>query len=152
MTNSALKKELFAQCSSYVEQKLATIHRQIKDVQESLNSETKSSACDKHETGRAMLQLEREKLGHQLADIEQTKANLAKIDVTKISKTVILGTAVCTTGANYYVGISAGVLKVGDQSFFAISPNTPIGLLLMGKKVGDTVYFREAGFEILSIF
>lgn len=151
MTNSTLKQDLFKQCSAYVAQKFATIQKQIHDVQEGLTSETKSSAGDKHETGRAMLQLEREKLGHQLADIEKTKENLHKIDPTSTSKSVVLGSVVFSTEANYYIGISAGVLTVDGQSFFAISPNTPIGLLLMGKKPGDHVYFKEAGFEILKL-
>ncbi len=38
-----------------------------------LFSETKSSAGDKHETGRAMLQLEMEKTSQQLAVINQMK-------------------------------------------------------------------------------
>ena len=37
--------------------------------QKALQSETKSSAGDKHETGRAMLQLEMEKAGQQLSGI-----------------------------------------------------------------------------------
>jgi transcription elongation GreA/GreB family factor len=151
MTNSAVKQELFDQCRAYVTQKLGTVQNQIRDVQEGLTSETKSSAGDKHETGRAMLQLEREKLGHQLADIENTKANLQKIEPSAVSKSVILGSVVFTTEANYYIAVSAGTLTIDGQSFYAISPNTPIGLLLMGKVIGDQVYFREAGFEILKV-
>ncbi len=149
--NSSLKQELYEQCLQFVDEKLKTVERQIKDIQESLTSETKSSAGDKHETGRAMLQLEREKAGQQLAEIENTKMLLTKIDSSKSSKIVGLGSAIFTTGANYFLAVSAGVVRAEGKSFYAISPNTPIGLLLKGKRKGDKVEFREASFEIESV-
>ena len=150
--NSTLKQELYEQCLQFVDEKLQTVERQIKDIQESLSSETKSSAGDKHETGRAMLQLEREKAGQQLAEIENTKSALLKIDIINTSKIVRIGSAVSTTGANYFIAVSAGIIKVKGESFYAISPDTPIGLLLKGKRKGDKVRFMEAGFEITQVF
>ncbi len=150
--NSTLKQELYEQCLQFVDEKLQTVERQIKDIQESLSSETKSSAGDKHETGRAMLQLEREKAGQQLAEIENTKSALLKIDIINTSKIVRIGSAVFTTGAKYFIAVSAGIIKVEGESFYAISPDTPIGLLLKGKRKGDKVRFREAGFEITQVF
>ena len=81
----SLKKDLYAQCLKFVEDRYLKIHNQINEIQESLTSETKSSAGDKHETGRAMLQLEREKVGQQLAEVEKLKEGLSKIDVDKTS-------------------------------------------------------------------
>ena len=61
--NLKIKEALHASCVGFVEDRLETIQKTIQDIQMSLTSETKSSAGDKHETGRAMLQLEREKAG-----------------------------------------------------------------------------------------
>ncbi len=146
-----IKKQLNELCHDFVEERFLSIRNQIKEIQESLTSETKSSAGDKHETGRAMLQLEREKAGHQLAEIEKLKESMSKIDVTKNSKTVGLGSVVFTYQANYFLAISAGKVEVEAQSFFAISPNTPIGLLLMGKSLGDEVVFRDQKIKILNV-
>jgi transcription elongation GreA/GreB family factor len=146
-----IKQRLFEMCHDFVEERFLNVQNQIKEIQESLTSETKSSAGDKHETGRAMLQLEREKAGHQLAEIEKLKENLSKVDAKVTSSIVGLGSVVLTSQANYFIAISAGQLEVDSQSFFAISPNTPIGLLLMGKAVGDEVVFREQNFLINSI-
>ena len=146
--NSTLKQELYNQCLKFVDEKLKTVERQIRDIQESLTSETKSSAGDKHETGRAMLQLEREKAGLQLAEIENTKEVLSKIDISNTSEIIGLGSIVLTNRAHYFVAVSAGVLNAEGNSFFAISGDTPIGLLLKGKQKGDKVVFREAGFKI----
>jgi len=68
-----LKENLYQQCVLTVENRFKTIQEIISSHQKSLNSETKSSAGDKHETGRAMLQLEMEKAGQQLASIQQMK-------------------------------------------------------------------------------
>ncbi|WP_163518005.1 3-oxoacyl-ACP synthase [Gelidibacter japonicus] len=149
--NLPLKQELFLQCVKFVEERHFKILNQIAEIQESLTSETKSSAGDKHETGRAMMQLEREKAGQQLAEVERLKEALSQLDVDKISQKIGLGSVVFTTKANYFMAISAGQMTVNSQSFFAISPNTPIGLLLMGKKVGDAIVFRDHTFVIESV-
>lgn len=147
-----IKQQLYAQCVNFVEDRYSKIQNQINQIQESLTSETKSSAGDKHETGRAMLQLEREKAGQQLAEVEILKEALSKIDVAKTSEIVGLGSVVTTSNANYYLAISAGQITANSQSFFAISPNTPMGLLLMGKRIGDVVVFRDNKFVIENIF
>ena len=151
-SNLELKQQLYKQCVDFVEERLSNIQKQIKGIQESLTSETKSSAGDKHETGRAMLQLEREKAGHQLAEVEKLKEALSKIDIENSSETIGLGSVVFTTKVNYFIAISAGQLEVGPDQFFAISPNTPIGLLLMGKTIDNNITFREQKFLIKTVF
>ena len=146
-----IKRELYNQCNIFVESRLRSIRNTIAEIQESLLSETKSSAGDKHETGRAMLQLEREKAGQQLAEAQKVKEILAKIDVTNSSKKVCLGSVVYTSQANYFISIGAGKITVDGIDFFAISPNTPIGKLLFSKEIGDEVFFRDENFTIKEI-
>lgn len=143
MKKNELKQLLFEKCSDYVEARFSTIQSSIEEIQESLSSETKSSAGDKHETGRAMLQLEREKAGQQLAEIENVKNALAQINIEKTSETVIIGSLVYTSQFNYFIAISAGLLTVDSETFYAISSQTPIGQLLLGKRTGDSFIFRE---------
>ena len=68
-----------------------TVEQIISSNQKALQSETKSSAGDKHETGRAMLQLEIEKASQQFKAIRDMRTVLAKIDLVKESKTAHLG-------------------------------------------------------------
>ena len=63
---SVLKKALFNHCRSLLEKKMGVLEQQKENLQKDLTSEAKSSAGDKHETGRAMIQLELEKLGNQI--------------------------------------------------------------------------------------
>lgn len=148
---SDIKAQLYQQCDDFIENRLQTVQDHIKEIQESLSSETKSSAGDKHETGRAMLQLEREKAGYQLAEIEKLKEGLIKIDTKIISASIGLGSVVYTTKANYFIAISAGIIEANRQEFYAISSNTPIAQLLFGRRPGDTIIFREQQFNIVKV-
>lgn len=150
-TQLEIKKHLFHECMKYVESRLYTVQKVIEEVQESLLSETKSTAGDKHETGRAMLQLEREKAGNQLAEIQKLQETLAKIDISKSHEKIGLGSVVFTSNANYFIAISAGELTFKDQKFYAISQQSPIGQMLVSKQVGDRIDFRNQKFKIEQI-
>ncbi len=137
-----IKEELYKQCQFFVNKRLQTIQDIITSNQKALQSETKSSAGDKHETGRAMLQLEMEKAGQQLSGITLMKETLAKIDVSKNSKVASLSSVIITEKANYFLSISAGQLEVANTTYFAISVSSPVGKLLLGKKENETIAFN----------
>ena len=143
-----LKEKLHQLCLDIVNERNANIQRNFASIQEAMLSETKSSAGDKHETGRAMLQLEREKLGNQLLEIEKVTAILQKVNPTITAKQGSLGAIIYTSQANYFISVSVGEVSANNSTFYAIASNTPIGKLLLGKKVGDTVSFREQVFVI----
>ena len=69
MNQQELKTHLLSICVSQLATRRASVDKILANVALSLKEETKSSAGDKHETGRAMLQLERENAGKQLAEI-----------------------------------------------------------------------------------
>ncbi len=146
-----ISESLYRKCEVFIDNRLQTLQNTIKDIQTSLLSETKSSAGDKHETGRAMLQLEREKVGTQLAEAQKVKEVLAKISLRIVSETICLGSVVYTTQANYFIAISAGQLQVDNINYFAISPKTPISQLLLSKREGDHITFRGQYIKIEKI-
>ncbi|MTE27133.1 3-oxoacyl-ACP synthase [Winogradskyella ouciana] len=145
------KQQLYNKCKSLIDNRLKVIQNSILDIQNALQSETKSSAGDKHETGRAMLQLEREKAGQQLAEIQMQFELLNKINPETIQNTVALGSVVYTPQSNYFLAISVGEIKIDEQCFFAISPVTPIGKLLMSKAEGDKIQFKNQEIKILKV-
>jgi len=107
----SLKQQLSEFCQQYVDGRTIRIQDSIKSIQESLSSETKSSAGDKHETGRAMLQLEREKLGQQLLEVERMAIILSRISISLKTNAVVLGSLVKTSKRDYFLAISAGAYK-----------------------------------------
>ena len=149
--NLKIKEALYASCIEFIEDRLQTIQNTIRDIQGSLTSETKSSAGDKHETGRAMLQLEREKAGNQLSEIQKVKEALSKMDIYKNLTNIGIGSVVYTSKSNYFIAISAGEILVGNEQFYAISASTPIAKLLLSKQEGDCISFRNQNFEIIKV-
>lgn len=146
-----IKQELYSQCLNFVESRIEAIKRNIEEIQQSLLSETKSSAGDKHETGRAMIQLEREKAGGQLREAEALKEALFKVNPLSTTLKITLGSVVYTSDLNYFIAISTGQIRVNGIAFFAISPQTPIGQKLIGKTIGDEVVFRDKTFKITKV-
>lgn len=145
-----IKRKLFETCILFVERQHKTVIDIIELNKTSLFSETKSSAGDKHETGRAMLQLEMEKASQQLTSINQMKEVLSKISTENTSDTVCLGSLILTSKANYYLSISIGKITINNIDYYAVSTNSPIGQQLLGKRVESTIPFNNA--EILSIY
>ena len=151
MLDLEIKEALFRQCEAFANKRLQTVEAVISSNQLALQSETKSSAGDKHETGRAMLQLEMEKAGQQLAGIMQMKEILAKVDILKTSKNVCLGSVIFTEKVNYFLSISAGQLEVANKMYFAVSVSSPIGKLLLGKQENEEITFNGMLYKVQKI-
>jgi len=146
-----VKKQLSEFCQEYVDSRTLRIQDSIKSIQESLSSETKSSAGDKHETGRAMLQLEREKLGQQLLEVERMAIILSRISISIKANAVVLGSWVKTSKRDYFLAISAGAYEGTPSPIYCVSRATPIGKLLLGKSIGDVVDFNGEKIRISEI-
>lgn len=146
-----IKQQIYNHCLETVNQRLLVCEQSLATIQESLASETKSSAGDKHETGRAMIQLDREQLGTQLAAIEIDKAMLLKVNPELNFESVRLGSLVKTSEHSYFIGISAGKITIDRKDYYSISLGSPIGQLLTGKGVGDKLDFRGKEIVVLEI-
>ena len=147
-----IKINLFKHCEIVLNKKLNTFYNQKKELKQALNSESKSSAGDKHEIGRAMIHLEMEKLGNLITEAEQNFKKLQFIKNHNNNTEVIgLGSAILTDKANYYISIAADIYKINSKMFYCISPKSPIGRLLLGKKLDDKIEFNNKVIKIIKI-
>jgi len=147
----SIKKQLFDFCKMFADNRVSRIRTVIAGLKESLDDETKSSAGDQYETGRAMLQLDIEKSSVQLAEAEKMAKVLEFVNIKTLANYVGLGNLVKTTKANYFLAISAGEFKIEGLSAYCISSETPIGKLLFGKTVGEVVTFNDNEIKITEI-
>ncbi len=69
-----IKEELFKHCLHYVEECINTAQLAIEDARSSANDDTKSSAGDKFETGREMIQQEIDRNRKQLEEAKKNEA------------------------------------------------------------------------------
>jgi transcription elongation GreA/GreB family factor len=151
-SNPSLKALLHNKCEQYIEQRLSTVQTAIAAAAESGNDETKSSAGDKHETGRAMMQLEQEKNSRQLMEVQELQKLLNKIEPTQNATVVAPGSLVITDKGAFYIAISAGKLTVDGSTYFAVSPTSPIAMKLIGLKVGDKMEFNGVKYSVQELY
>ena len=143
MAFDAVRKEL--------NERTARIQTAFDDLKNALNSESKSTAGDKHETGRAMAQLEQEKLSNQLTQVMNLKETLSKVDPTEYHKLVQYGSLVNTNNGTFFFSVGLGKIDINGYDVFCITATTPLGQLLIGKRKGDSVKMNGRAMKILDI-
>lgn len=136
--NAETKKVLYTFCTNYVNQRVQTIENAMEDTQASANNETKSTAGDKHDTARAMMQLATEQNAKHLAEARKLKQVLHLIDPNKKNNTVKLGSVVQTENGSFFIAVSAGKVEHDGVNYFMVSPTSPIGLAMNGLKAGES--------------
>ena len=151
MTTSEIKFELQQQCTELISTRLDSIQIIIKDLEASLKDETKCTSGDKHHTGRAMLQIERENAGNQLREIEKVMRQLDMVDIENSSEVIRLGSIIETNQAAFFMSISVGKLEINEVIYLGVAPNSPIGQNLLGKKKGEQFNFNAKVYKILNV-
>ncbi len=146
-----MKEQLYKKCESYLEEKIARVSHSIKDLETALTNESKSSAGDKFETGREMINIEINKLSTQLQQFQQLQVTLEIAKRNGTSKTVKLGSLVQATNANYFICIPIGEVDLGNKKVFVIGAGSPIAQALIGKAVGESFSFNTVSGTIVSI-
>ncbi len=146
-----IKQLLYQRCEAYVQKRIDTARQAMESAQESANEESKSSAGDKYETGRAMAQLERDRHAQLLAEAVKLEQELTRLNVEKKYAIIQPGSLVNTNRGAFFISISAGKLFLDGTDYFAISAASPIGTLLSGHKTGDAVTFNNVQYQVLDV-
>lgn len=146
------KEEVYNACILVLNGKIEIAKSGMEAAQESANNETKSSAGDKYETGRAMSQNERDMYAKKLTELTGQKKILESIKSTRSQSTVESGTLVTTANGAYFISVSLGVvLKKGSNITMAISAIAPIAQVMLGKSVNDTFEWQGRQIEIIAL-
>lgn len=143
-----IKQILLTHCRKVVEERITSAKQAIRMAQESANEESKSSAGDKYETGRAMAQVEIEKGSGQLAEANKIKQALGQVPVNASSPIIQSGSLVYTNQGNYFIAVPAGKVDAAGVAWYVISSASPIGANLMGKRAGDAFPFNRKEMRI----
>jgi len=149
--NENIKELLHQQCITYVQQRMFAAEKAFKDAEQASNDDTKSSAGDKYETSREMMQQEKDRNTIQLNEANKLMVALNHICTKNNSGAAETGSLVITDNGKFYIAISAGNLSVDGESYFAVSPASPIGLKLKGLKPGDQFELNGKRYNILQV-
>lgn len=145
------KTALFALCEAYVQQRINNARQAMESAQEAANSESKSSAGDKYETGRAMAQLERDRNAQLLAEAQKIVGDLARLNIEKKYETAQPGSVVTTNRGRFFISIGAGKLVSDGVDYVAVSPASPIGMALSGRKAGEMITFNKLAYNVQDV-
>lgn len=132
-----------------VDAKLATLQSQLLALDGAQSSETKSSAGDKFETSREMMQQERDRLEAQAAVMRAHAVALEVASRAPAGQTVTRGTVVRRGDSTRYL-IATGLGKIcapGGEIAWVVSPESPLGKALVGRRVGQEVQFRDHAYR-----
>ena len=134
-----------------IEQRIATASEAMNMANSSANDETKSSAGDKYETTREMIQQEIDKLSAAIAEAVAQKQLLELINTQRIHDIVQSGCIVETDKNVFYISVAAGAIIIDNKKYLAISPSSPIGNKMIGLKQGDAFIFNNIKQTIISV-
>jgi transcription elongation GreA/GreB family factor len=147
LSKAKILEQLFRQLNSRIEE-LKAAQTLLK---ESRDNESKSSAGDKYETGRAMAQIELDKLEQQLQNQLNLQAEILKIKPEQTTKEVGFGSLVKTSNGTYFISVGMGKIILNNTALYAISLASPLGQALKGAQTGDTLTFNGNTIQIISV-
>lgn len=148
---SSFKEKLLEYCKATLRRKIELISFSMDEISGSMENETKSSAGDKHETSRARMQSEHEKLAWQLDELKAQYELLNQVDLKRATDVVSSQNLVITNRSTFFITIPLGKVDLEEKTVYVISPNSPIAKKLLGLKVGEELMVNEIRYKILEI-
>lgn len=146
------KTQVIEALQEAIDLKINDLQMQLDEILKSMQNDTKSTAGDKHETSRAMAQIEQEKIGNQLAETLKLKNQLVSISSISSNDKIRSGNLIETNNGYFFLGIPFGQLKIGSISVFCLSVVAPLGQLLLDKKMNDVILLNGNSIEIIRIY
>jgi hypothetical protein len=146
------KKVLLDVCLATLFSRMDVASSAMQSAQDAANSEDKSSAGDKYETGRAMSQLDRDMNARQFEEAKSALALAEKIPVNQCYDKVVQGAVACTDACAFFLGVGLGIKEVQGREVVFLSSAAPLAMELMGKRKGDFVFFKGKKVLILDVF
>ncbi|MCR9063769.1 MAG: transcription elongation factor [Cytophagales bacterium] len=146
-----MKEELLEIAKAKTDLRIQEALKAIKASQLAANEETKSSAGDKYETGRAMAQNDRNLYARQLSEAQKDMAILNSIDLKKEYTLISTGALTETSIGYFFIATSIGIIPLKNQKVMVTSQDSPMGLILKGKRENDQVDFRNNKINIISV-
>lgn len=131
-----------------LQDKIDVYQDMISGLSNDAQNDAKGSAGDKHETALSMMHLEQEKLTNKLKETIALKDILEKIDVSKTTATIALGSYVKVNTMQLFISAALPKIVIDEITILSVSPQSPLGSKLMGKKQGEIMVVNETSFTI----
>ncbi len=124
----------------------------MQNAQDAANSEEKSSAGDKYETGRAMSHLEKDMHARQLAANKNELAALLAVESNLLHLSVTTGSVIICDENSFFIAAGLGKITFKNKVLYLLSPNAPVAKSLLNKITGDRINFNNKEMTINEVF
>ena len=146
MEKVTIKKELHA----LLESRLIEMNNQLESLKASRSSADKSTAGDKHEVGRAMMQEELDRIESRIVVCKRMMQEAERMPVSTHT-TAAWGSLLETSMGWIYLSVPAGKLHCQGQSIMCISTDSPLGQFLQGHRAGEKLSFRSTTVVLMDV-
>ena len=144
------KSDILEIVQKKLSEKIETLERLISETRAS-NNETKSSMGDKYETSREMVQQQINTLQLQLNENRRAHTFLITLNVNP-HQIIGVGSLVETDKGLFYIAVSCGEIIYEGKKIFVISPESPLGTSLLGKKKNDQITLNNSAQNIVNFW
>jgi hypothetical protein len=148
----AFKNRLRRWALDHIGQRINTARAAIDQAQEAANSEEKSSAGDKYETGRAMSHLQQEMHSRQLTEYLKELATLHSVNIEQLYTAGRPGAFLRGEGLGFFIAAGLGKHNIDGETIFFLSPHAPLARLLQNKLAGDRITSGTINTTIKEVF
>ena len=138
-----MKKRIVEFITLLIKDKTQLLKFELDSINEEKNNINKSSAGDKFETSRALMQREYDKINNQLFLLKNQLRSIESISIKDKKNKVGVGSVIKTNKSFYFISIGLGKHTVDNNDIYIISLSSPIGKLLNNKKKGDKIVFNN---------
>jgi hypothetical protein len=121
-------------------------------AQEAANGDSKSSAGDKYETGRAMAHADLDRAAHLWAEADELEAQLAHVAAANPPAAAHYGSVVVLANAVFLLGVGLGKVQEGPPPVFALSMQVPAAKALLGLAAGATAKLPAGPTKVLAVY
>lgn len=151
MDLAQLKIKIYTACLNYLNLKINQFELSLLDLTQGAQNDSKSSSGDKHETARAMMQIEYEKIGIQLKEANLQKEELERINPESSSKKVTKGSLIKTNKGLLFLSVAIGKISVETNDVIVLSPQSPLGKKLQNLSIGNSAEMNGTTYTIEAI-
>ena len=138
-----MKKRVIEFITLLIKDKTQLLKFELDSINKEKNNLKKSSAGDKFETSRALMQTEYDKIHNQLLIFKNQLRAIKSISLSDKKKKVGVGSFIKTNKSFYFISIGLGKQIIDNNDIYIISLSSPIGKLLNNKKKGDKIVFNN---------
>lgn len=130
-----------------IDDKVIKAREYMNSIEQSIQGESKSTAGDKHDTSRELMQQERNKAAQNLSNQILAQKTLIQLLNSSSDEKVGFGSLI-ESHVLIFIGIALGKVFFNGVEVVCISPLSPLARSLEGLKVGESCRFNNIEYKI----